>query len=172
MICLFLCSLHLVVVGYHFYHCLSDNQWWPSTKVCRSRQLANGPWLLAGTSDCFRHNAYHMPPNFCSIKFCKKSKFSVKANFCKNKFIIPYQFVKIYSYLATMWSYNDESLNKQEALSKALMWQLGTNLMCPGPIFMQSTFIDFNLNSPWRRAFVLKARMLLHKNRIWSQETR
>ena len=32
-ICLFACSWQLVVAGYYYFHCLSDNQQWLRTKV-------------------------------------------------------------------------------------------------------------------------------------------
>ena len=32
-ICLFVCSQQFIVAGYHYYYCLSDNQWQTWTKV-------------------------------------------------------------------------------------------------------------------------------------------
>ena len=53
-ICLFVCSRQLVVAGYYYCYCLSDNQWWQCIKV----EGAGGLPLLVQIGDSFRHNTY------------------------------------------------------------------------------------------------------------------
>ena len=44
-ICLFVCSHHLVVIDYCYYHCLSNSQLWPCTKVEGADSLPLG-WTI------------------------------------------------------------------------------------------------------------------------------
>ena len=57
LICLFTCTWQLIVTGYYYYHCLSDNQQWLCTKV-EEAGSSHKTGLLAGMDNSFRHSMY------------------------------------------------------------------------------------------------------------------